>query len=118
MVYTDSKGYGVCLEKSSMLWQMPSGNRRVQAVEKPKYKVLGQAFFKKLAGSRGGAPRRSPQRAKLSQRFQSEENGGLGEETPKGVSSPIHRSFAPLNAKTQMQAHIFNSLIHPLPTKA
>ncbi len=66
MVYTDSEGYGVCLEKSSMLWQMPSGNRRVQAVEKPKYKVLGQAIFKKLAWTRGGAPRRPPQRAKHS----------------------------------------------------
>ena len=61
-------------------------------------KVFGQAFFKKLAG-RGQSPRRSPQRAKLPQPSKSEEKGGLGEETPKGVASPIHRSFAPLNAK-------------------
>ena len=79
-------------------------------------KVFGQAFFKKLAG-RGQSPRRSPQRAKLPQPFKSEEKEGLGEETPKGVASPIHRSFAPLNAKTQIQTHIYNSPIHPLPEK-
>jgi hypothetical protein len=72
-------------------------------------KVFGQAFFKKLAGrgefaeqthsEAGESPRRSPQRAKLPQPSKSEEKGGLGEETPKGVASPIHRSFAPLNAK-------------------
>ena len=61
-------------------------------------KVFGRAFFKKLAG-RGQSPRRSPQRAKLPQCSGSEEKRGLGEETPKGVASPIHRSFAPLNAK-------------------
>ena len=72
-------------------------------------KVFGRAFFKKLAGrgefaqqthsEAGESPRRSPQRAKLPQPSESEEKGGLGEETPKGVASPIHRSFAPLNAK-------------------
>ena len=63
-------------------------------------KVFGQAFFKKLAGrgefakqthsEAGESPRRSPQRAKLPKPSKSEEKGGLGEETPKGVSAPIY----------------------------
>ena len=85
--------------------------RLPRSFEEPQYKVFGQAFFKKLAGrgefaeqthsEAGESPRRSPQRAKLPQPSESEEKGGLGEETPKGVSAPIHRSFAPLNTKMQ-----------------
>ena len=53
-------------------------------------KVFGQAFFKKLAGARGRAPCRRPQTPKLSFSFKGEEKGGLWEETPKGVASPIY----------------------------
>ena len=58
-------------------------------------------LFQKLAESRGSASGRAPQSAKNSYAFKSEEKGGLGEETPKGVASPIHQSFVPLFDKKQ-----------------
>ena len=55
-------------------------------------KFLAELFSK--------SPRRSPQRAKLPQCSHSEEKRAWGKKPRRGSASHIHRSFAPLNAKS------------------
>ena len=74
------------------------------------------SFFQKACGSRA-EPSSLSAESETPPAFQKRGKRGLGGRNPEGGCVPHSPIFCTAECKTQIQTHIFNSLIHPLPEK-
>ena len=72
------------------------------------------SFFQKACGSRA-EPSSLSAESETPPAFQKRGKRGLGGRNPEGGCVPHSPIFCTAECKTQIQTHIFNSLIHPLP---